>query len=262
MVFFVGPLDAAEKLPKDPSNQTNLYYVIKRLKEQQRAAHTRRQATADRYKTGYQKIYRKLAQIRFDEVIFDGMTLDEVVNYLSEEIRKKDPLKKGINFMFVSPIAAPGQLAGAPAVGGAPPGAPALVGRALGGQQPGQNAALGADPNAVLAVAPVITAGPDLENVLINLRQPLRGLSGLQVLDVVVKTADQPIMFSVSDYAITVLPRAPGSPNVAFRTLRVDPDTFQQGMPNFTQPFIPVIGNQGQGGRGGQGGGGRQGGGN
>lgn len=166
--------------------------IIEKLKAQ-----ARQRPPAKRYEMGYQRINRKLSTIRFDEVLFDGMTLDEVVQYLSEEIRKKDPEKKGVNFMFARP-----------------PAVPNLAGLA------------------------------DLESVVINLRQPLRNLTALQVLDVVSKTADSPIKFAVNDYAIVVMPRAPGAPNVFNGRFRVNPDTFQQGLTNINATLAPIAGNR------------------
>ena len=249
MAFAVSSLPAAEPRvpsPRDPSNATNLYYVIKRLKEQQRRQRARK---IPDYRTGSQKIKQKLAQIRFKEVLFDGLTLDEVIQFISEEIRKQDPEKKGINFMYVSPIAAPVQLNGA---GAAAPGAqPDPLGA-------GANAAvLDAQGNPIAVPPPVVQAAPDLGSVVINLRQPLRDLTALQVLDVVTKTADQPIRFGINNYAIVAMPRAPGSENINGATLRASPDTFGGG--NLVNPVIPstlpILGNQtGQGGAGGQGG--------
>ncbi|MGB0580475.1 MAG: hypothetical protein ACPGVU_12290 [Limisphaerales bacterium] len=243
MVFAGTSLTAAEKrvsYPRDPSNATNLYYIIKRLKEQQRLQ-TQRRRPRD-YRQGHQKIKQKLAQIRFEEISFDGLTLDEVIQYLSEEIRKKDPEKKGINFMYVGPVATPVQLNGA--------GADPLAGaNGAAGNAP----ALDALGNPVVAPTPIAIApaAPELGNVIINLRQPLRNLTALQVLDAVAKTADQPIRFGINNYAIVAMPRSPGSENITSTTLRASPDTFGGGnLVNPVLPTLPVLGNQaGQGGR-------------
>jgi hypothetical protein len=198
---------AAEQ-PVDPANRTNLYFIMKALKARQQQA-----AGASRYETGRQLLLRKLDSIRLPEVQFDGLTLAEVVDYLREELRKRDPEKQGANFLFTGPAAAPRDLtqttAGAPVDPNAPP----------------------------VAAARPVTVAPELESVIIHLRQPLRNLTALQVLDVVAKTADQPIRFSVA------MPRAPGSENIHGRALRANPDTFQQGLQSVTPRVLPVAGN-------------------
>lgn len=227
LVVGPGALGAADQLPKDPSNSTNLYYVMKRLRAQQLA---RQRPPVNRYEMGYQRLNRKLASIRFKEVVFDGLTLDEVIQYLSEEIRKRDPAKKGINFMYLSPTASFVQ--GPGIAGGALPGAAPLIAAVQDGQ---------AAP--VVAPPAVVSAAPDLAGVIINLRQPMRNLTALQVLDVVAKSADQPIMFTVNDYSVVAMPKAPGSANVFGARFRANPDTFRQGLQNVTPVSVPTIGN-------------------
>jgi len=209
-----GPARAADR-PVDPSNRTNLYFIMKALKARQQ----QQRAAATRYVTGRQQLVRKLAAIRLPEVQFDGMTLAEVVEYLSGELRRRDPEKRGVNFMFVGPAAAPADLT-----------------------RPTTGAAAidpGAVPVATVPAQPVAVA-PELESVIVHLRQPLRNLTALQVLDVVAKTADQPIRFAINDYGIVAMPRAPGSADVFGSALRANPDTFQQGLQNVTPRTLPV----------------------
>lgn len=253
MVFVISSLSAAEKraaYPRDPSNATNLYYLIKRLKEQQRLQAQQRPRHIPDYRQGHTKIKQKLAQIRFKEVVFDGLTLDEVLQYISEEIRKQDPEKKGINFMYVGPTAIPVQLNGAGTA--AAPGADPLAGAGPNSNPAANVPMLDAQGNPVAAPALVAPATPELGSVVINLRQPLRNLTALQVLDVVTKTADQPIRFGINNYAVIAMPRAPGSENITGTTLRASPDTFGGG--NLVNPVLaplPVLGTQGGQGQGG-----------
>lgn len=193
------PASAAEP-PADPTNRTNLYFLMKALK-------ARQQPEASPYVTGRQQLLRRLAAIRLPEVRFDGVPLPEVVEYLQAELRRRDPERRGVNFLFVGPAAAPRDLT---------------------------------RPAAANPSATPVTRPPDLESVVINLRQPLRNLTALQVLDVITKTADQPIRFAINDHGITAMPRATGSENVVGRALRANPDTFQQGLQNVNPRPVPV----------------------
>ena len=47
-----------------------------------------------------QAIFSKLDRIRLDSVKYDGLPLSEVIINLSEEARKRDPEKRGINFLI------------------------------------------------------------------------------------------------------------------------------------------------------------------
>ena len=50
--------------------------------------------------SGRQKIQSKLDRIVLDQVIFDGLPLSEVVKFLYEEAKKRDPDNEGINFII------------------------------------------------------------------------------------------------------------------------------------------------------------------
>jgi len=51
---------------------------------------------------GRQMIAGKLDRIRLDKIFYDGLPLGEVVKHLMDEARKRDPEKKGVNFMLTS----------------------------------------------------------------------------------------------------------------------------------------------------------------
>jgi len=51
---------------------------------------------------GRQIIAGKLDQIRLDKILYDGLPLGEVVKHLMEEAKRRDPEKKGINFVLTS----------------------------------------------------------------------------------------------------------------------------------------------------------------
>jgi hypothetical protein len=160
---------------------------------------------ASRYETGRQRLVRRLAAIRLPVVQYDDEPLPEVINRLREELRGRDPEKRPFNFLYVKPAATPPKLALQTAT---------------------MPAALTLDWDAVVVRQPI----------------PLRHLTALQVLDVITKAADPPIRFAVDDYAIVVLPVAPGSGILSTGVMRANPDTFQQGLQGVTSQGAPVAG--------------------
>jgi len=123
----------------------------------------------------------KLESMRLDQIVLDKLPLEEVVRLLATETRKQDPDKQGLNFLLDWTEPSP-----------APPGMPV-------------------DPVTGL---PLPVERIDLTQVGIRISQPLRNIRLVDLLDAIVKTADQPIQYSITDYAVTfsLRPRhAPGS---------------------------------------------------
>jgi hypothetical protein len=117
---------------------------------------------------GRQIIINKLNSIRFDHVFYDGLPLGEVVRILQEEVRKRDPEKKGINFV----ITPNGDTASAPQ------GEPAVP------------------------VEPL-----DMNSITIRINPPLNDVRLVDVLDAVVKVADHSIKYSIEDYGVVFTPK-------------------------------------------------------
>jgi hypothetical protein len=128
---------------------------------------------------GRQIIINKLESIRLDTVRYDGLPLGEVVINLREEAKKRDPDKKGINFLMNQNMD-PGEAAAPPAP------------------------AVGPDGN--LLPAPP-TEQVDLSAISIKINPALTDLRLVDVLDAVVKVADRPIKYSVEDYGVVFSPR-------------------------------------------------------
>jgi type II secretory pathway component GspD/PulD (secretin)/tetratricopeptide (TPR) repeat protein len=174
-----------------------------------------------------QLLYGKLRSIRLRQWgPIDGLPLSEVIRSLTDEAKRSDLDKKGIN-IIVSP--------NADATGGAGPAA-------------------AVDP-AGLPVA----AGPettDLNGVSIRLGTTLSDLTLEQILNILTTIADRKIKFSVEDYGIIISPKAAEPVPLHTRFFRVDPNTFQQGLANVTAFSF----GESQSGSGGGGGGGRGGG--
>jgi general secretion pathway protein D len=179
---------------------------------------------------GRQAIHSKLNRIVIDSLSYDGLPLSEVVKHLSEEARRRDPDRRGIN-IIVSGNADP------------PAAPPAPI-----------------DPATGLPVATGAVAEPfDLATTTIRIAPPLTDITLGQALDAIQKVSDRPIKYSVEDYAIVFSPKALETPPLYTRTFKIDPNTFVQGLAGVVAFDFGVSGDQGGGGGGG--GGGRGGGG-
>jgi hypothetical protein len=108
----------------------------------------------------------KLDTIRLESVMYDNLPLSEVVRHLADESKKRDPEKRGINFLIhvAQPVVVP---------------------------QPGVSG-----PTAMEAV--------DLNSVSVRLNPPLTNVRLADVLDAIVKVADHPIKYSINDYAVVI----------------------------------------------------------
>ena len=212
-----------ELLPKpNPYNRTNLIYTSK----------------------GRQNIYRKLELIHLDSVSYQGLPLGEVVKNLSDEAKRRDPEKRGINFI-INPNAPPAATP-TPGAFGAPGGFGA----------PGAGAI---DPATGL---PVATAAPtenvDVSAVSVKIDPPITDLRLADVLDAIIKVADKPIKYSVEDYAVVFSLKSQDAAPLFVRVIKVDPNTFLQGLESvtgFDWGAIAQASNSGGGGGGGGGGG-------
>lgn len=114
--------------------------------------------------SGRQIISNKLERIRLDTVRYDGLPLSEVVLNLRDEAKKRDPDKKGINFM-INPMPPP---------------------------MPPEAAPPGAVPREAV----------DINSITIKITPPLADVRLVDALDAVVKVADHPIQYSVEDYGV------------------------------------------------------------
>jgi hypothetical protein len=152
----------------------------------------------------------KLREMVMAEVSFDGLPLGDVLQFLSEESRKLDPEKKGMNFLIN-------------------PNPPSLASPAP------------IDPATGLPMAASLGEPVDISTVVVKFNLPLRNVSMSDILDAVVKVADRPIEYSLEDYAVvfslradsaqSVVPRMPtGQPSFGVRTFSVNTNTFVAGL--------------------------------
>lgn len=274
LLFELGRYDDAQKkidqaLELDPNNQGGRYYKNLILNQRSRvASHIRSDYAKERQLDiqqaweptisrdqlptpnpyartnlihtgrGRQIIASKLDRIRLDTVMYDGLPLGEVIRLLNEESKKRDPDKRGINFLINPNEGAQSAFLGVPSA---------------------------IDPTTGLPIqsAPQLDEEVDLAGVLIKITPPLTDVRMADVLDAIVKTAEQPIKFSIEDYAIVFSSRGPEIQPLYTRTWKVDPNTFYQGLQSVGgMPFGDVeVGSTGTGGgtSGGGGGGGQTG---
>ncbi|MFM7804358.1 MAG: tetratricopeptide repeat protein, partial [Verrucomicrobiota bacterium] len=183
---------------------------------------------------GRQAIYHKLDTIRINEIKFDGLPLGEVVKYLDEQTRLRDPEKKGLAYVVNSQADLPLATQG---VGGVDP----LTGQPQQAQQ---------------AAEPV-----DLNNVPVRINPALRDLRLADVLEIITSVAEKPLKYSVEEWGIMFRQRLPEASQLHSRWWRVNPNTFMEGLQSVTG-MTPAVAQGGQGGgQGGGGGGGGMGGG-
>jgi general secretion pathway protein D len=183
-----------------------------------------------------QIIYRKLDTIHLDNVSYDGLPLTEVIKNLSDEAKRRDPERRGINFIV-------NQNVDTGAAGGPQGFVPQQI-----------------DPNTglpVSAAAPAET--PDMSSISIKIVPPLTDVRLADVLDAIIKVADRPIKYSIEDYAVVFSLKGREAIPLYTRILKVNPNTFLQGLESvvgFDFGAIAQASNGGSGGGGGGGGGG------
>ncbi len=151
---------------------------------------------------GRQTIITKLDRIRLDSVKYDGLPLGEVIINLNDEAKKRDPEKRGINFLVNQNMDTGGAAAAA---------APQL----------------GPDGNPLPAAPPEQV---DMSAIAIKINPALTDIRLADVLDAIVKVADPPIKYSIEDYAIVFSLRGREAVPLYVRTFKVDPNTFYQGL--------------------------------
>lgn len=185
---------------------------------------------------GRQEILAKLDATRLDTVFFDGLPLSEVIKTLSEESKKRDPLKKGINFIIN-------------------PNAPPVVANPL--LQPQVQVI---DPATGLALPPAPAEVVDITSVAVKINPAIADMRLADVLDIIVNVAERPIKYSVEEWGVMFSLKGQEAQALSSRRFKVDPNTFYQGLEAVGEfPVGDIVSSSGGGGGGG--GGGRGGGG-
>lgn len=204
------PPPAAEPAP-EPETAPNVYRMDPRLLERygirQRMPPPSAKTTTPRTSRGKQQIEAKLNQIVLNEISLDNIPISELVRFLNDEARQRDPEKKGINFLIANVL---------------------------------EETAMGVDPTTGMALGPTSV---DIGSFSVSLR--LRDVRLKDVLDAITRVAEQPVRYSIEDYGVVFSPasghaaayglaigqRNPEPPFVV-RTFRVDTNTFLPGLEN------------------------------
>ena len=205
---------------------------------------------------GREAIDNKLNRIRLENASYDGLPLSEVIRQLSEQVRLRDPEKKGINFL-INPnpdtsealaLSTPSTAGGGGGVPGAPAGFAGYVNPATGipAAAPGEASATAAGAE----VTPV-------DQVVIKLN--LTDVRLADVLEAIVMVADHPIKYSILDYGIVFSSKGAETPQLYMRTFKVDPNTFYSGLESVSSASFGAVNNTSSGTGGGGGGGGSSG---
>src|SRR5439155_18617286 len=120
---------------------------------------------------GRQAIQNKLHRIVVNEVLFEGLSLPQVLLFLSEEAVKRDPDKEGINFLINPNVVAPAQTTTV-------------------------------DPNTGQTIVVPTGEAPDMNSVIVRINPPLKNISLEHLLEAITKVADKPIRYSVEEFAV------------------------------------------------------------
>jgi type II secretory pathway component GspD/PulD (secretin)/beta-lactamase regulating signal transducer with metallopeptidase domain len=213
LLYEMGKLNEADAklqqaLKEDPHDASAFYYL--NLVSEARFARASAAAPNPSSHTNLvqtsparQAMLAKLDRIRLDSVSFDGQPLSEVVRILNAETRKRDPEKRGINFLINQSIDRGGAAATTAPV-------------------------LGPDGNPLPAPSPERV---DMGAIAIKINPPLTNIRLADVLDAIVKVADPPMKYSISDYAILFSLRGRETTPLYVRTFKVDPKTILQSLP-------------------------------
>jgi hypothetical protein len=171
---------------------------------------------------GRQTVRAKLAIIRLDNFQVSNLPLSEVLKNLREESKKRDPEKRGVNFLL----------------------------------NPNRDDAL---PAATQTSPAPATEPVDISSLQINIA-PMADITLEQALKAIVKVAGPPrLKYAVEDYAVVFYPSAEAIP-LYVRIYKLDPNFFQQGLHSVAGvPFASVTVRAGTGGGGTAGGGGTSG---
>jgi beta-lactamase regulating signal transducer with metallopeptidase domain len=189
----------------EPQNATASYYLslVQKARHRQELHGSNRNSINDLVfrrtnlvstANGRQAIMKKLDQIRLDRVSYDGLPLSQVVRNLSEDVKRRDPENRGINFLINTdqPVT---------------PSATVDLNTGLGS----------------------FSASDSINDLLITIHPAISDIRVADALDAIVVVAENRIKYAIMDDGIVFSARSGDqSPPLASRSFRVDPNTFMQ----------------------------------
>ena len=208
LLYELGKLEAAEEelkqaLKAEPENRAAAYYLelAKDAREAQsvrnRESKIRKTTTSVAYEigktsdqgrvraptayatnlipavNGRQAMVRKLQDVQMDGTRYDGLPLAEVVHHLSDEIKRHDPEKQGINLVLK------------PENESSEADSPASI-----------------DPTTGLPISPGNVEAVDINAVAVQIDRPLKNARLADILDAIVRAAETPIKYSIEEDGI------------------------------------------------------------
>jgi len=106
--------------------------------------------------------------------------------------------------------------------------------RKLDAEGVGINFMINSRPDSISPSSGPVAPPFDIGSTTIKINPPLRNIKLSDVLDAVCQVADQPIIYSVEDYAVVFVPRPQADSVLITRTFRVNPNLFFQGVQGFS----------------------------
>jgi beta-lactamase regulating signal transducer with metallopeptidase domain/type II secretory pathway component GspD/PulD (secretin) len=144
---------------------------------------------------GHKAIQAKLNRIVLPEISFNNVRLLEAIQWLAKEASDRDPDGIGVNFLFH----------------------PNVIGAA-------QETVI--DPNTGQVLSPPPPQPLDMNTVTVRINPPLKNVRLGDAVEAVVNGADQPIRYTIAEYAVIFSEKPPNTQGLETRIFRLDPETF------------------------------------
>ncbi|HWQ92521.1 MAG TPA: M56 family metallopeptidase, partial [Clostridia bacterium] len=149
---------------------------------------------------GRRAVMDNLNRIRLGAITFHDLPLGEVVQQLTEQSRKQDPEGNGVRFTILTQ---------------------------------GTNSDGRIDPSTGLPTPAQVNGQSDIASTLVSVRPLLSQAKLVDVVEAIVKSANPPLKWTVSEDGVSFAAKAENEPaRLHTRIIKVDPDTFSSGLRN------------------------------
>ncbi|HEY9508328.1 MAG TPA: M56 family metallopeptidase [Verrucomicrobiae bacterium] len=145
--------------------------------------------------SGRRAIMDKLKNIRLGYIVYESATLSDVVQDLNRQVRERDPEKKGIDFSI---------------------------------RLSSSNLSL-IDPKTGRMISDSSRSN-EISSTRVTIRPGLIEPTLHEVLKAIVKSADRPLHYSISESGIAIVPETADGPRLHMRTFKVDTGAFIQNL--------------------------------